>query len=765
MVSRAIKDIFEFIKDAESEKSKFVVRVSYLQIYTEIISDLLKPERRHLTIREDKEKGVFVENLSEWVVHHPSQIFDLLKKGMALRTTAPTKINDLSSRSHSVFIIYLENIVNSEIEGKQISTVRRAKLNLIDLAGSERVKVTGARGQRLEESKKINQSLSALGNVIFCLIKQSNDKRVHIPYRNSKLTRLLQDSLGGNCITTFMGMISPGQDNFSESFSTLKFANRTKKIKNKPQINEELDQELLIKKYEEELKRLRKVMADRRRGPGQSTLIQLEEEKERAEHDKNQMIRKLKEQSQRFMEEREEKRRLEMKINHLQSQLEVYKNLKRQFGDESEGWSAGISDAGILGIENQLKELEQQKAHLSQYKDLLRRQRDIMVALTNKLNERDEAIIQLQDELEAFDKIYIECEQLMLFKNSQLKFISKKLAEKGMSLDELLEDFEEVEKDMQIPSPNISQANQKEDLIQQNLQHLVFGDPIHGDLEKANPNKLKSHIDMIIEDLSGKKNPENLERVAKDLLGLQQMIGRLCINGEKEANLSEGEQRWSEKRSKPEVDMKQINYESLFGKAKLVRKETEDDINQFQLDPGSLPNNDNLPKKQTYENILSKFEEIKSSIMDFSKKNKQDGSPQKITKKVIKESRRPRSSAITESQNKKSQKQIRRQGSKNKGSFSSSRCRNKSFSSSKFENSIRSSARKVAKKGSFLTRKSGGFNEVNSKLTNILNNGKKMGYLENKFSSRGEVLTEKKVEGLLRENNILNMVPRVSNLK
>ena len=131
MVSRAIKDIFEYIKRNESENNKYVVKVSYLQIYTEIISDLLKPERKHLAIREDKEKGVFVENLSEWVIKGPEEIFDLLKRGMTLRTTAPTKINDLSSRSHAVFIIYLENVVSTQVEGKQVSKVRQAKLNLI----------------------------------------------------------------------------------------------------------------------------------------------------------------------------------------------------------------------------------------------------------------------------------------------------------------------------------------------------------------------------------------------------------------------------------------------------------------------------------------------------------------------------------------------------------------------------------------------------------------------------------------------------------
>lgn len=131
MISRAVKDIFEFIRKRESENSKYVVKISYLQIYNEIISDLLRPERRHLIIREDREKGIFVENLSEWVVHSPCEIFNLLRQGMSFRTTAPTKINDLSSRSHAVFVICLENVVSSEVEGRQVSTVRRAKLNLI----------------------------------------------------------------------------------------------------------------------------------------------------------------------------------------------------------------------------------------------------------------------------------------------------------------------------------------------------------------------------------------------------------------------------------------------------------------------------------------------------------------------------------------------------------------------------------------------------------------------------------------------------------
>lgn len=133
MIARAIKEIFDYVQENKSENSKFIIKVSYFQIYTEIISDLLKPERKNLQIREDKHKGVFVENLSEWVISTPNEIFELLKQGTNLRKTAPTKINDVSSRSHAVFILALENIIMSTVNNKQTSTIRQAKLNLIGI--------------------------------------------------------------------------------------------------------------------------------------------------------------------------------------------------------------------------------------------------------------------------------------------------------------------------------------------------------------------------------------------------------------------------------------------------------------------------------------------------------------------------------------------------------------------------------------------------------------------------------------------------------
>ena len=185
--------------------------MSYLQIYNEIITDLLSKEKQSLMIREDKKRGIFVEGLTEWPVSSSDQIMKMMRRGAQSRPTASTKMNEVSSRSHAIFVVTIERAEKKE----GITTHSIGKLNFVDLAGSERIRVTGATGQRLEECKKINQSLAALGNVISAL--SSRASRSHIPYRNSKLTRLLEDSLGGNCKTTMIANISPAIESFTES--------------------------------------------------------------------------------------------------------------------------------------------------------------------------------------------------------------------------------------------------------------------------------------------------------------------------------------------------------------------------------------------------------------------------------------------------------------------------------------------------------------------------------------------------------------------
>lgn len=205
----AIKDLFKEINKNNEKNISFDIKISFLQIYNEQILDLLnsKSQNKNLSIREDKLKGVFVENLTEISVNNQDEALELLVKGSNIRANATTKLNIKSSRSHAIFIIHILKKSNGNYS-------QHSKLNFVDLAGSERIRVTGATGARLEECKSINQSLAQLANVIFALSKK---KINHVPYRNNKLTRLLEDSLGGNCRTTLIATVSPHLDSFSES--------------------------------------------------------------------------------------------------------------------------------------------------------------------------------------------------------------------------------------------------------------------------------------------------------------------------------------------------------------------------------------------------------------------------------------------------------------------------------------------------------------------------------------------------------------------
>ncbi|KAF6169912.1 hypothetical protein GIB67_034304 [Kingdonia uniflora] len=228
--------MFAYGQEKESrrdEKLRFTCKCSFLEIYNEQILDLLDPSSVNLQIREDAKKGVYVENLTELEVTNARDVIQQLVQGAANRKVAATNMNRASSRSHSVFTCVIE----SKWESQGVTHIRFARLNLVDLAGSERQKSSGAEGERLKEATNINKSLSALGLVIMNLVDVSNGKSLHVPYRDSKLTFLLQDSLGGNSKTTIIANISPSNSCSLETLSTLKFAQRAKFIKNNVCVN------------------------------------------------------------------------------------------------------------------------------------------------------------------------------------------------------------------------------------------------------------------------------------------------------------------------------------------------------------------------------------------------------------------------------------------------------------------------------------------------------------------------------------------------
>ncbi|XP_049662989.1 kinesin-like protein KIF17 isoform X6 [Accipiter gentilis] len=254
IIPRAFEHIFESVQCAEN--AKFLVRASYLEIYNEDIRDLLGADtKQKLELKEHPEKGVYVKGLSLHTVHSVVQCEQIMETGWRNRAVGYTLMNKDSSRSHSIFTVHME-IYTVDEQGQD--HLRAAKLNLVDLAGSERQSKTGATGERLKEATKINLSLSALGNVISALV---DGRCKHIPYRDSKLTRLLQDSLGGNTKTLMVACLSPADNNYDESLSTLRYANRAKNIKNKPCINED-PKDALLREYQEEIKKLKAILAE-----------------------------------------------------------------------------------------------------------------------------------------------------------------------------------------------------------------------------------------------------------------------------------------------------------------------------------------------------------------------------------------------------------------------------------------------------------------------------------------------------------------------
>ena len=247
IIPRMIEHVFDFIHSQEG--SEFMIKVSMIEIYLEKIRDLLDLSRVNLQVRENFSKGIYVDGCSERYVGCPEDVYAALKIGSNNRAQAATLMNEHSSRSHSIFILTINQ--NNKKEG--FSKV--GKLYLVDLAGSEKLSKTGATGLTVEEAKLINKTLTTLGRVIYNL---TDGKSNHVPYRDSKLTRVLQESLGGNSKTCLIITCSPSIYNESETLSTLRFGLRAKEIKNKPKINKEVtvaELQKLVDKLKENLKK------------------------------------------------------------------------------------------------------------------------------------------------------------------------------------------------------------------------------------------------------------------------------------------------------------------------------------------------------------------------------------------------------------------------------------------------------------------------------------------------------------------------------
>ncbi|CAK58191.1 unnamed protein product (macronuclear) [Paramecium tetraurelia] len=296
IIPRTFDQIISLINNNSDSNKKFLLRCSYIEIYNEEIHDLLSKDVKQKYELKEGQQGVFIKDLNIAVVRTTQEMDRYMQLGTQNRSVGATAMNKESSRSHCIFTVYIEC---SLTDAKGNERITAGKLNLVDLAGSERQSKTQATGDRLKEATKINLSLSALGNVISALV---DGKTQHIPYRDSKLTRLLQDSLGGNTKTIMITAISPSDFNYDETMSSLRYASRAKMIKNQPKVNED-PKDALLKEQAEEIKKLKELLS--KQAAGQPINLEAFQSFSKPGNNNNAEISRLKEENDRLMKEKQ----------------------------------------------------------------------------------------------------------------------------------------------------------------------------------------------------------------------------------------------------------------------------------------------------------------------------------------------------------------------------------------------------------------------------------------------------------------------------
>ncbi|XP_040970781.1 kinesin-like protein KIN-7N isoform X2 [Gossypium hirsutum] len=299
---------------------EFLIRVSYMEIYNEEINDLFAVENQKLPIHESLERGIFVAGLREEIVNNAEQVIKLLESGEVNRHFGETNMNARSSRSHTIFRMVIESkgIDTGSGDYSSSDAIRVSILNLVDLAGSERIAKTGAGGVRLKEGKYINKSLMVLGNVINKLSNGAK-QRAHIPYRDSKLTRILQTALGGNAKTSIICTVAPEEVHVEETKGTLQFASRAKRITNCAQVNEILTDAALLKRQQLEIEDLRRKLQGSRSEVLEQEILKLRNDMLKYELEREKLEMELEEERRSHKEREQRIRDQQLKIENLSS--------------------------------------------------------------------------------------------------------------------------------------------------------------------------------------------------------------------------------------------------------------------------------------------------------------------------------------------------------------------------------------------------------------------------------------------------------------
>jgi len=406
IIPRIIQDIFNYIYTMD-ENLEFHIKVSYFEIYLDKIRDLLDVTKTNLAVHEDRNRVPYVKGASERFVSSPEEVLEVINEGKSNRHVSVTNMNEHSSRSHSIFLINVKQ-ENTETQ-KKLS----GKLYLVDLAGSEKVSKTGAEGDVLEEAKNINKSLSALGNVISALAEGGNS---YIPYRDSKMTRILQESLGGNSRTTIIICSSPSSFNDIETKSTLLFGQRAKTIKNTVVVNEELTAEEWKKRYEKEKEKNSKL---------RSMLQHLEKELKRWRQGENVPVN-------------------EQLNTHDKRQAEIMEIIEAQTPTPSVVVSASVSDSERKQFDEERTKLYQQ---MDEKDDEIQNQSIVVENLRQQLAEMEDNLAYAKANAESLESQMASISKEHDASKAEVKEVLQALEELAVNYDQKLQEVDQKSKD------------------------------------------------------------------------------------------------------------------------------------------------------------------------------------------------------------------------------------------------------------------------------------------------------------------------------
>ena len=459
IIPNSFKHIFDRIHSNHTREKQFLARASYLEIYNEEVRDLLsKDPTNRLELKENADHEVYVKDLTTIVVKSAGEMDAVLQAGKKNRQTGATLMNQTSSRSHSVFTITVET---SEVGSDGESHIRVGKLNLVDLAGSERQSKTGATGQRLKEATKINLSLTALGNVISALV---DGKSTHVPYRDSKLTRLLQDSLGGNTKTIMIANCGPADYNYDETLTTLRYADRAKQIKNKPRINED-PKDAMLREFQEEIARLRARLAEEEARAKQTTTVMIDGKAVNVPSTQKDMIivEKIKgvsDEEVRALQEKANKERAEILARAEEERRQILmaaaktdeerRKIEAQLSEQQVKHEKAVAEKSNL--ESQLQAMQEKLLMGGQVLDKAARQEEELRKAQVELEERRRQEASLARELEEanvmIEEQYASMAEELEAKTRKLKKVWNKLQSAQSEIKDLSEEFQKEREDM-----------------------------------------------------------------------------------------------------------------------------------------------------------------------------------------------------------------------------------------------------------------------------------------------------------------------------